>query len=61
MISAIVIIVLVVTLGFLFPVISLDNTTWMIIIGVYILLASVAPCGSCCSRAIISQATCFTA
>lgn len=42
-ISAIVIIVLVVTLGFLFPVISLDNTTWMIIIGVYILLASVAP------------------
>ena len=42
-ISAIVIIVLVVTLGFLFPVISLDNTTWMIIIGIYILLASVAP------------------
>lgn len=41
--SAIVIIVLVVTLGFLFPVIELDNTTWMLLIGVYILLASVAP------------------
>lgn len=33
--SAIVIIVLVVTLGFLFPVIELDNTTWMLLIGVY--------------------------
>lgn len=42
-VSALIIIVLVVALGFLFPVIALDNTTWMIIIGVYILLASVAP------------------
>lgn len=40
---AIVIIVAVVAVGFTFPVIELDNTTWMVIIGIYILLASVAP------------------
>lgn len=41
--SAIIIIVLVVTAGFMFPVIELDNTMWMVLIGIYILLASVAP------------------
>lgn len=41
--SALIIILLVVTAGFMFPVIELDNTAWMILIGVYILLASVAP------------------
>ena len=42
-ISAIAIIVVVVAVGFNFPVIALDNTAWMIIVGAYILLASVAP------------------
>jgi carbon starvation protein len=42
-ISAIVIIVAVVAVGYNFPLIALDNTTWMIIIGIYILVASVAP------------------
>ena len=41
--SALVIILLVVTVGFMFPIIELDNTAWMILIGIYILLASVAP------------------
>lgn len=42
-ISAIVIIVAVVAIGYNFPVIQLDNTAWMIIVGIYILAASVAP------------------
>lgn len=40
---AIVVIVVVVAVGYNLPLISLDNTTWMIILGVYILVASVAP------------------
>lgn len=42
-ISAIIIIVAVVAIGYNFPVIQLDNTAWMIIVGFYILAASVAP------------------
>lgn len=42
-VAAIVVIVAVVAVGYNFPVIALDNTTWMIVVGVYILLASVAP------------------
>lgn len=42
-ISAIAIIVAVVAIGYNFPVIQLDNTAWMIIVGFYILAASVAP------------------
>lgn len=42
-ISAIVIIVALVAIGYNFPLISLDYTTWMILLGVYILVASVAP------------------
>lgn len=42
-ISAIVIIVAVVAVGYCFPVIALDNSTWMLIVGAYILVASVAP------------------
>ena len=42
-VSAIAIIVVVVALGYNLPVIALDNTTWMFIVGLYILLASVAP------------------
>lgn len=41
--SAITIIVVVVALGYNLPVIALDNTTWMILVGLYILVASVAP------------------
>ena len=40
---ALVVIVAVVLIGYNLPVISLDNTTWMIIVGIYILVASVAP------------------
>ena len=39
--SAIAIIVVVVAVGYNFPVILLDNTTWMYIVGLYILVASV--------------------
>ena len=35
--SAIAIIVVVVALGYNLPVIALDNTTWMILVGLYIL------------------------
>lgn len=41
--SAIAIIVVVVAFGYNLPVIALDNTTWMILVGLYILVASVAP------------------
>ncbi len=41
--SAIAIIVVVVALGYNLPLIALDNTTWMILVGLYILVASVAP------------------
>ena len=41
--SAIAIIVVVVAVGFNLPLIALDNTTWMILVGLYILVASVAP------------------
>ena len=41
--SAIAIIVVVVALGYNLPFIALDNTTWMILVGLYILVASVAP------------------
>ena len=43
LLSAIAIIVVVVALGYNLPVIALDNTTWMILVGLYILVASVAP------------------
>lgn len=42
-VSAIAIIVVLVAIGYNFPLISLDYTTWMILLGVYILVASVAP------------------
>ena len=42
-VSALAIIVVVVALGYNLPVIALDNTTWMILVGLYILVASVAP------------------
>lgn len=42
-ISAIIIIVALVAIGYNFPLISLDYTTWMILLGIYILVASVAP------------------
>lgn len=42
-VSAIAIIVVVVAVGYNFPVLALDNTTWMVIVGVYILAASIAP------------------
>ncbi len=42
-VCAIAIIVAVVAIGFNFPLIQLDTTTWMIILGIYILIASVAP------------------
>lgn len=42
-ISAIIIIVALVAVGYNFPLISLDYTTWMILLGIYILVASVAP------------------
>lgn len=41
--SAIAIIVVVVAVGYNFPLISLDNTAWMYLVGIYILVASVAP------------------
>jgi carbon starvation protein len=40
---AIVVIVVIVALGYNFPMIALDHDTWMILLGVYILCASVAP------------------
>ncbi len=42
-ISAIVIIIAVVAIGYNFPVIQLDNFSWMMIVGVYIFAASIAP------------------
>ena len=42
-VSAIVLIIALVAVGYNLPLISLDYTTWMIILGVYILIASVAP------------------
>lgn len=42
-ITAIVIIVALVAIGYNFPLISLDYTTWMILLGLYILVAAVAP------------------
>ena len=42
-VAAIVVIVAVIAIGFNFPVIQLGYKTWMIIIGIYILIASVAP------------------
>lgn len=42
-VSALAIIVVVVAVGFNLPLIALDNTTWMILVGLYILVASVAP------------------
>ncbi len=40
---AIAIIVVLVAIGYNFPLISLDYTTWMILLGVYIMIAAVAP------------------
>ena len=40
---AIAIIVVLVAVGYNFPLISLDYTTWMILLGVYIMVAAVAP------------------
>lgn len=40
---AILIIVVLVAIGYNFPYISLDYTTWMILLGVYIMIAAVAP------------------
>ncbi len=42
-ITAILIIVALVAIGYNFPVIALDYNTWMLIIGLYILVAAVAP------------------
>ena len=42
-IIAIAIIVVLVAVGYNFPLISLDYTTWMILLGVYIMVAAVAP------------------
>ncbi len=42
-ISAIAIIIAVVAIGYNFPVIQLDNFSWMMIVGVYIFAASIAP------------------
>lgn len=42
-IIAIAIIVVLVAVGYSFPLISLDYTTWMILLGVYIMVAAVAP------------------
>ena len=42
-VSALAIIVVVVALGYNLPLIALGNTTWMILVGLYILVASVAP------------------
>jgi carbon starvation protein len=41
--GAIVLIVIIVLLGYNLPIIQLDYTTWMFIVGAYILVASVAP------------------
>lgn len=41
--AAIVVIIIVVTVGYLFPVFELGYTPWMYIVGAYILIASVAP------------------
>lgn len=40
---AIAVILVIIVVGYTFPLISLDYTTWMLILGVYILVASVAP------------------
>lgn len=40
---AILIIVVLVAIGYNFPYISLDYTTWMILLGVYIMIAAIAP------------------
>lgn len=42
-VTAIIIIVALVLVGYNFPLIALDYTTWMILLGIYILIASVAP------------------
>ena len=42
-VTAIAIIVILVAVGYNFPVISLDYTTWMILLGIYIMVAAVAP------------------
>lgn len=41
--TAILIIVVLVVIGYNFPLISLDYTTWMILLGIYIMVAAVAP------------------
>ncbi len=41
--GAIAVIVVIVAIGYNLPVISLDYTTWMLLLGIYILIASVAP------------------
>ena len=41
--GAIVVIIAIVAIGFNLPIIALDYTTWMILLGIYILVASVAP------------------
>lgn len=41
--TAILIIVVLVAIGYNFPLISLDYTTWMILLGIYIMIAAVAP------------------
>jgi carbon starvation protein len=42
-IAAIVVILAIVVVGYNLPIIALDNTSWMIFVGLYILIASVAP------------------
>ena len=42
-VSAIVMIIIVVALGYNFPIVSLDYETWMLLLGVYIMIASIAP------------------
>ena len=41
--GAIVIIIAIVAVGYNLPIIALDYTTWMVLLGIYILVASVAP------------------
>lgn len=41
--TAILIIIVLVVVGYSFPLISLDYTTWMILLGIYIMVAAIAP------------------
>ena len=38
---------------------AMGRTAWIVMIGAYITIASLVPCGSCCSPVIICPASCF--